>query len=198
MMKRRKFLATTASASAVAAATGISLPGAEADAAGETKRFSKFDYIDMHTHLGTFYYGKPLMGRHLVRMMDRHHIEKAVILPLVSPESSPYPQTTESALAFAKEHPDRLIPFCCIDPRASTVAPTRPGHVRGVKGLVDILKRYQEAGCEQFHSMPYWSAPAGLLDDPDRQEDWIDEAIEIGHATASTKRSKKKKGKNNS
>jgi DNA transformation protein len=62
----------------------------------------------------------------------------------------------------------------------------------------DTVKRYQEAGCEQFHSMPYWSAPAGLLDDPDRQEDWIDEAIEIGHATASTKRSKKKKGKNNS
>jgi len=29
-------------------------------------------YIDIHTHLGTFYWGKPLLADELVRMMDRH------------------------------------------------------------------------------------------------------------------------------
>jgi predicted TIM-barrel fold metal-dependent hydrolase len=68
------------------------------------------------------------------------------VLPLVSPESGPYPQTSESALAAHRAHPDRLIPFCCVDPRCSTLPPTRPGHVNGVAGIVEILKRYQDAG----------------------------------------------------
>lgn len=46
----------------------------------------------MHTHVGTFYYGKPLTADELVRMMDKHSIEKACVLPLVSPESTPYLQ----------------------------------------------------------------------------------------------------------
>ncbi len=149
MMKRRTFLHTVSATAALGTpATLIHANQSSGDKANQ--RYSKFDYIDIHTHLGTFYHGRPLMGRHLIRMMDQNHVEKAVILPLVSPESAPYPQTTDSALAFAKEYPDRLIPFCCIDPRASTVAPQRPGHVPGVKGLVDILKQYQEAGCRGF------------------------------------------------
>ena len=125
MMKRRKLL--QAAVASAALGNGAILLGAEQgdDASKPGKRYSKFDYIDIHTHLGTFYYGRPLMGRHLIRLMDQNHVEKAVILPLVSPESAPYPQTTDSALAFAKEYPDRLIPFCCIDPRASTFAPRR-------------------------------------------------------------------------
>src|SRR5262245_45968688 len=89
-------------------------------------------YIDIHTHLGTFYWGKPLSADELVRMMDRHGVELACVLPLVSPESSPYPQTTEAALAAYREFPDRLIPFCCLDPRSATLPPARPGHVVGV------------------------------------------------------------------
>ncbi len=143
MMKRRDFLTT-----GVAGVTAGKLHGIE-PGKPESKRYSKFDYIDIHTHLGTFYYGKPLMARHLVRMMDEHHVEKSVILPLVSPESSPYPQTTESALAFVKQFPDRLIPFCCVDPRMLTVPPQRSGHVNA-KALVAILKRYKEAGCRGF------------------------------------------------
>src|SRR5262245_58870654 len=63
-------------------------------------------YIDIHTHLGTFYWGKPLRADELVRMMDRHGVELACVLPLVSPESSPYPQTTEAALAAHRQFPD--------------------------------------------------------------------------------------------
>ena len=45
-------------------------------------------FIDMHTHLGTYTNGnKELTAKALVEWMDEHGIEKAVVLPLVSPES---------------------------------------------------------------------------------------------------------------
>ena len=138
-VSRRRFLASAVSA----AAAGTNLAAAD-----ETRR--KIKYIDIHTHIGTFYWGKELTADELVRMMDRHDVEKAVVLPLVSPESSPYPQTSEAALAAYKKHPDRLIPFCAVDPRVSTTNPNRYGHVAGVKGLMEILKRYQDAGAKGF------------------------------------------------
>jgi predicted TIM-barrel fold metal-dependent hydrolase len=133
-LSRRRFVG-----SLLAAGAGL--------ARGAEKPRRKVRYIDIHTHLGTFYWGKELTADELVRMMDRHDVEKSVVLPLVSPESSPYPQTTEAALAAHKQHPDRLIPFCCIDPRANHIPPQRPGHVVGLKGILDILKHYQDAGC---------------------------------------------------
>jgi predicted TIM-barrel fold metal-dependent hydrolase len=107
-------------------------------------------YIDIHTHVGTFYWGKELTVLGLLKLMDRHGIERAVVLPLVSPESTPYLQTTEAALAAYRAHPDRIIPFCCIDPRVTTDRPERYGHVAGTKGLVEILKRYRDAGARGF------------------------------------------------
>jgi predicted TIM-barrel fold metal-dependent hydrolase len=140
-LSRRTFLATTAAGSA-----GVSFARLARGAEAKTQRSVK--YIDIHTHLGTFYWGKELTADELVRMMDRHDVEKAVVLPLVSPESSPYPQTSEAALAAHRQHPDRLIPFCCLDPRCSTTNPARYGHVAGVTGMVEILKRYQDAGAK--------------------------------------------------
>ncbi len=132
---RRAFLA-----SAVAGAAGL------ARAANPPK--PKYKYIDIHVHLGTFYWGKELTVEGLLKLMDKHAIEKAVVLPLVSPESAPYLQTTESALAAYKAHPERIIPFCGLDPRCTTGRPERFGHVEGLKGLKEILKRYQDAGCK--------------------------------------------------
>src|SRR5262245_34448724 len=106
-LSRRRFVTSVL-------ATGLTASGA-AQSAEKTRR--KVKYIDIHTHIGTFYWGKELTADELVRMMDRHDVEKAVVLPLVSPESSPYPQTSEAALAAYKRHPDRLIPFCAVDPR---------------------------------------------------------------------------------
>lgn len=133
---RRSFLA-----SLLAAGVGAS---ALADTGPKPAR--KYRYIDIHTHLGTFHWGKELTLDGLLKLMDRHDIERAVILPLVSPESAPYPQTTEAALAAYKAHPGRIIPFCAVDPRVTTNRPERFGHVAGVKGLVEILKRYRDAG----------------------------------------------------
>lgn len=136
-LSRRAFISSAATASAVARVGGT--PPAH--------RTPKHKYIDIHTHVGTFYWGKELTADELVRMMDRHDIERAVVLPLVSPESSPYPQTTQAAIAAHHAHPDRLIPFCCLDPRCSTMPPQRPGHVAGTRGMIEILQRYKDAGC---------------------------------------------------
>lgn len=133
MTTRRVFLSTVAGAVA-------------ATACPADVRKPKYRYIDIHTHVGTFYFGRPLTADDLVKMMDRHAIEKAVVLPLVSPESAPYLQTTEAALAAHKAHPERLIPFCCLDPRATTGRPERFGHVEGLKGMKEVLKRYKDAG----------------------------------------------------
>lgn len=115
----------------------------------------KYRYIDIHTHLGAFGHGQMVTLEGLLRWMDEHDVERAVILPLVSPEAAPRVQplaTSEAALEAAKRYPDRLIAFCCLDPRvavdptAPKTYPQRQGHVPGVRGLIDILKRYKDAG----------------------------------------------------
>ncbi len=115
----------------------------------------RYKYIDIHTHLGAFRPGQNVSVKGLLLWMDEHEVERAVILPLVSPESAPVMQpmqTSDAALEAAQAHPDRLIAFCCVDPRATIdpnapkTNPQRQGHVAGVKGLTEILKRYKDAG----------------------------------------------------
>jgi len=84
----------------------------------------------------------PLNDRDLLRWMDERNVAKAVVLPLVSPESSSYLNLTEDAIAAAKRHPDRLIPFCCIDPRTS--------HSGGRAGLRAMLREYVDQGAQGF------------------------------------------------
>lgn len=48
--------------------------------------------------------------------------------------------------------------------------------------------RYQDAGSEQFMTMPYWSVPADLLEDREQLLDWAAEAVNVGHATAARKK----------
>jgi predicted TIM-barrel fold metal-dependent hydrolase len=135
MMTRRTFVST-----ALATGAGIAF--------ADEKPRRKIRYIDVHTHLGTFYWGKPLTVDGLLKLMDKHDVEKAVVLPLVSPEAAPYPQTSEAALAAHKAHPDRIIAFCAVDPRCLTEPPRRIGHVDGLRGLMEILKRYQDLGAK--------------------------------------------------
>ncbi|MBS0206098.1 MAG: amidohydrolase [Planctomycetes bacterium] len=148
MPTRRRFLA--ASLGAVATLGMPLIAGA--------RTTSKIKYIDIHTHLGAFYFGQELTADLLVRFMDDHNIEKACVLPLISPESAPVAQPVTTAIEAFKEYPDRIIPFCSVDPRAVTEPGKRTGHVAGVKGIVDILKRYQEAGCRGLgeHKTGLW------------------------------------------
>lgn len=100
-------------------------------------------YIDVHTHIGTTWNGnKELTPEGLLMWMDEHDVEKAVLLPLTSPESSSFLLLTEPALKAAKDHPDRFIAFCSIDPRTSVRG--------GVKGFREIVQRYVDQGAKGF------------------------------------------------
>ncbi len=48
--------------------------------------------------------------------------------------------------------------------------------------------RYEEAGSEQFMTMPYWSVPADLLEDHGELLDWAGDAVAVGQATARKKK----------
>jgi predicted TIM-barrel fold metal-dependent hydrolase len=133
---RRHFLQHCAAATA--AVGPLALPSRSAKAA-----LRGGPYIDVHTHLGRTWNGDPpLTVDGLLTWMDANNVARAVVLPLVSPESSSYLNLTEQALAAAKAHPDRLIPFCCIDPRTS--------YRGGRAGLRTMLKEYVDQGARGF------------------------------------------------
>src|SRR5262249_36189595 len=112
-------------------------------------------YVDVHTHLGqTWNNTKPLSADALLSWMDANEIAQAVVLPLVSPESSSYPITTDFVLESTKAHRQRLIPFCSVDPRTS--------YTGGLRGLVDMLKKYVDAGAKGFGE----HKPGVNFDDP--------------------------------
>src|SRR5262245_9217212 len=135
---RRSFLA--------AAASGLAL-GRAGRAVARAPR--KYRYVDIHTHVGRYFWGKELTVDGLLKLMDRHGIERACVLPLVSPESTVYPQTNDDALAAYRAHPDRIIPFCCVDPRTNSGNPKRVGRLT-LTTMVDYLKRYQDLGAKGF------------------------------------------------
>lgn len=100
-------------------------------------------YIDIHTHLGqTWNNSKPLTAAGLLNWMDEHDVAQAVVLPLVSPESSSYLLTSDFVLEATRGHRDRLIPFCCVDPRTS--------YHGGQRGLVEMLRKYVDQGAKGF------------------------------------------------
>jgi uncharacterized protein len=100
-------------------------------------------YIDVHAHLGTVWNtGKELSAEELLRWMDAADIAQSVVLPLVSPESSSYPISSDFVLAQTAPYRDRLIPFCSVDPRTS--------YSGGHAGLVSMLKRFVDAGARGF------------------------------------------------
>ncbi len=139
--------------SLVAGGAAVSLAAGAAHAAAADAPAGR--YIDMHTHLGQTWNGdEPLTAEVLLRWMDAHHIARAVVLPLISPESSSYPLTSDFVLAETRPHRDRLIPFCSVDPRTS--------YRGGLKGLVDMLRRYVDAGAKGFGE----HKPGIAFDDP--------------------------------
>lgn len=112
-------------------------------------------FVDMHTHLGqTWNTTERLSAGDLLRWMDSQEIAQAVVLPLVSPEASSYPLSSEFVLAETLHHRNRLIPFCSIDPRASLNG--------GRDGLIGMLRRYVDAGAKGFGE----HKPGVRIDDP--------------------------------
>jgi hypothetical protein len=99
-------------------------------------------FIDIHAHA----YRKPVpfvvqfcTAEQLIERYDQAGIEKGAVLPIVSPEIY-LPQANEDILDMAEKYPDRLIPFCNIDPRALTNSHDAP--------LDRLLRYYRDKGCK--------------------------------------------------
>ena len=100
-------------------------------------------FIDVHTHLGQCWnHTRPLTVDGLLKWMDEHNIERAVVMPVVSPEASTYPLTTDFVLAETRPHRDRLIPFCVVDPRTAYSGKRH--------GLKYMLQQYVDQGVKGF------------------------------------------------
>ncbi|OIN98326.1 hypothetical protein AUJ66_01125 [Candidatus Desantisbacteria bacterium CG1_02_38_46] len=99
--------------------------------------------IDDHTHIGRgVTKGEPVIDeKELLSRMDELGIEKAVVLPRgVSPECSFFHFETEDVLEVFKQHPDRIIPFCKLDPRNGGNSPETD--------FSCLLEKYKSAGCK--------------------------------------------------
>jgi hypothetical protein len=135
MLSRREFTAGVTTAAFSALAPRLFAANSEPNKANK--------YIDVHTHIGTTWNGdEELTPKKLLKWMDEHNIEQAVLLPLTSPESSSFLLLTGPALKAAKQHPDRLIPFCSIDPRTSVRG--------GLKGFVSVIQKWVDQGAKGF------------------------------------------------
>jgi len=99
--------------------------------------------IDVHTHIGRVWRGRPwLTAGKLVRWMDRHGIEKAVVLSIENPEELHYYVPSTYILKSCRRYPDRLIPFCNVDPRIANSGPQTD--------FYSLIKDYVEQGAKGF------------------------------------------------
>ena len=105
-------------------------------------------FIDCHIHvLETYSCPRPVTGEpgldiaeNQVKLLEQNNIEKAVILPIGSPDSTCFVQSNEEALRIAATYPDKYIPFCNIDPRSLFNTPNA--------NLEYVLKYYRDKGCK--------------------------------------------------
>lgn len=103
-------------------------------------------FIDIHVHAqrlpGPPYNGKQPIStpEQLLERYDAIGVEKAVVLPLVSPECVLAIQSNQEVLDIAGQWPERFVPFCSIDPRGGGNRPDAP--------LGEALEYYQSLGCK--------------------------------------------------
>lgn len=155
-LSRRTFLA---------AAAGLT---AAATVRAQENAYPEGKYVDIHTHIGEGWGLRPgLTADMLLAWMDQHDIAQAVVLPLVSPESWDHPITSGFVLRETEAHRDRLIPFCCIDPRQTNLGE--------FKNIVGLLQRYKDAGVRGFGEYK----PGVAMDDP-RSMDLFRACAEVG------------------
>lgn len=109
-------------------------------------------FIDIHAH--AYLHPVPFGCRfctpeELIKLYDEQEIERGFVLPVVNPEIY-LPQSNEDILEMCAKYPERLMPFCNIDPRAMTNSVDAP--------LWKIMEYYKERGCagvgEIMPSMP--------------------------------------------
>lgn len=102
--------------------------------------------FDAHTHvIPTEARGRdPLSAADLVDWMDDRGVDRAVVLAFDSPESYPVQVPSWWVLNEVEAYPDRLVPFCTIDPRTlvygeDTVDELLEGYIdRGARGFGEL------------------------------------------------------------
>ncbi len=96
--------------------------------------------IDIHTHVLTVWGEKPLTAGVLLKRMEELGIERFAILPIIGPEGSYLHFGTEDVLKVYRKNPEKVIPFCSIDPRAGGNSPDTD--------FSFLINRYKKAGCK--------------------------------------------------
>ncbi|HOZ46072.1 MAG TPA: amidohydrolase family protein [Candidatus Hydrogenedentes bacterium] len=104
--------------------------------------------IDIHVHTAKKRHPKLTRpnGSHypdpetLIGMMNDAGIDKAVVMCTVNPEFRYTIVTPEEVLDICRQYPDRLIPFCNIDPRYLTNSPQAD--------FSSLLEAYKDLGCK--------------------------------------------------
>lgn len=105
--------------------------------------------IDIHTHITCERFPEYVQGlernpfdaKILVKRMDMEGIDKSVVLPLSNPENEGYfgVASTRETITACRKYPDRLIPFCNIDPRNMLNTPNAD--------LSRLMRAAKDAGC---------------------------------------------------
>jgi len=107
--------------------------------------------IDIHAHITRTKTTTRENGRtyttpaELLKIMKREGIDKAVLLPMPTPEGNHRIVSTEDVLEITAEYPDRFIPFCNIDPRAINNSENT--------NFLPHLEYYKQAGCKGLGEM---------------------------------------------
>jgi predicted TIM-barrel fold metal-dependent hydrolase len=112
--------------------------------------------IDIHTH--AYRVKMPFVAPfctlpELLKEQEKLGIDKSCVMPIVSPEIY-IPQNTEDIIDMAREYPDRIIPFCNIDPRSLSNSPFAK--------FEDLMEFYKEKGCKGLGEV----MPNMRMDDP--------------------------------
>jgi uncharacterized protein len=126
--------------------------------------------IDCHAHVFAFpkiklaaykYETAMPSAAEMIAIMDAKGIDKAVILPVNSPESLCEQQSIGEVLYICEQYPGRFIPFCNIDPRIMA----RPDLITEDHYL-DWLRQYRQLGCKgmgEFIARMWWDDPRVLM-----------------------------------
>lgn len=137
--------------------------------------------IDVHGHIG-----RVLPDRrefvdvtNLIAKMDAWSIDRTCVLALSEhPEGAYLESDTEDVLAACGRYPDRLVPFCLIDPRYGNRADMDFSHLleeyvtRGCKGLGELLPKmdFDDPRCLNLYRQAARFGLPVLFDMQDRPE----------------------------
>ena len=98
--------------------------------------------IDAHVHLGQLVIEDPgLEPAQLLGWMDRHGIERGIVMAVEAPEEVDFHVTTREVLCMTENHRDRLLPMCAVDARHRYPGEFDP---------YPILADYVDQGCVGF------------------------------------------------